>query len=429
MMTFSRMLLATLVMASAAGAQPPLTTIQDVLYKADGTRFNGIVTISWTSFEASDLTEIAGQTVTVKVSDGNLRVQLVPNAATNPLMFYTAVYNSDGRIQFSESWAVPSSLFPLRLRDVRMMLPVITGNDTSAAGPVNESDVIGLLADLGARPAKGPAYSAGRVALVNTLGSLDSVAGNPSDCVHVDGSTGGCGTDGTGTSAPGFADGEVPAGVVDGSNATFTLSATPNPVSSLALYRNGLLMTVGVDYTVSARVIQFVPASAPVPGDSLLATYRLSGSAGASPLLFPVPQVLCSSTGASVTALSFSSMGTCSIPAGTLRSGDRVAIQFDLEHQGAASGFTFQVRWGGTTVLSRAGTTNDSQVTGRVDAGLYQSGAKVSTQSWGTTLPLSASVANATDAYTGALTVDFEGELTLAGDTLILRNYSLVRLP
>src|ERR1022692_2242086 len=100
-MTFSRMLSATLLMVSAASAQPPLTTIQDVLYKADGTPFNGIVTISWTSFEAPDLSEIAGQTITVKVANGNLHLQLVPNAATSPLTFYTAVYNSDGRIQFS----------------------------------------------------------------------------------------------------------------------------------------------------------------------------------------------------------------------------------------------------------------------------------------------------------------------------------------
>ncbi|HEV3332078.1 MAG TPA: hypothetical protein VG096_13905 [Bryobacteraceae bacterium] len=426
-MTFSRMLPAMLLLVSAVSAQPPLTTIQDVLYKADGTPFNGIVTISWTSFEAPDLSEIAGQTITVKVENGNLRVQLVPNTATSPLVFYTVVYNSDGRIQFSESWAVPPSLFPLRIRDVRAALPVITANDTGAAGPVNESDVIGLLADLGARPAKGPAYSAGRVALVNTLGSLDSVAGNSSDCVHVDGSTGACG--GGTSQQPGFVDGEVPAGAVDGVNANFTVSGIPNPASSLAVYRNGLLMAVTVDYTFSGQMIQFMPASVPVPGDALLATYRLAGSGTASSLLLPGPQVLCSSTGASVNGLSFASLGRCSIPAGTLQTGDRVEIQFDLEHQGVVSGYTFQVRWGGTTVLQRAGTANDAQVTGRVDAGLHQAGAQVSTQSWGTTLPLSATIASATDAYSSALTVDFEGELALPGDTLILRNYSLVRVP
>ena len=424
-MTLSRMLLATLVMVAAAAAQPPLTTIQDLLYKADGTPFNGIAMISWPSFEAPDLSEIAGQTITVKIENGNFRVQLVPNAATSPLVFYTVVYNSDGRTQFNESWAVPASNAPLRIRDVRVVLPVISSSssDTNAAGPVNESDVIGLLADLGARPTKGPAYSAGHVALVNTLGSLDSVAGNPGDCVHVDGSAGSCG----GSASPGFTDQEVPAGVINGVNATFTLANIPNPPASLALYRNGLLMEAGVDYTLTSQTIQFQTASIPVTGDALLATYRVGASA--SPLLVGGPQVLCSQTGASVTGTSFASMGACVIPSGTLQSGDRVAIRFDLQHQGTVSGYTFLVKWGGTTVLQRVGSANDGQVTGRVDAGLDMSGAQVSTESWGTTLTLLATISNATDAYASGLTVDFQGELTATGDTLTLRNYSLVRVP
>jgi hypothetical protein len=424
LMTFSRMLWATLLMVSAASAQPPLTTIQDVLYKADGTPFNGIVTISWTSFEASDLSEIAGQTITVRVTDGNLRVQLVPNSAVSPIVFYTAVYNSDGRIQFSESWAVPSSVFPVRIRDVRVTLPVVSGADTNAQGPVTESNVIGLLADLAARATKGPAYAAGRVALVNTLGSMDSVAGNPTDCVHVDGSSGACGTP-----QPGFADAEVPVGAINSSNVTFTLSALPNPTSSLEVYRNGLLMHAGVDYLLSGQVITFVTASAPVTGDSLLATYRLSSSSSGSLLLYPNPQVLCGGPGTTVTATSFASLGSCTIPAGTLQPGNRVAIQFDLQHQGVASGYTFQVQWGGTTVLSRVGTTADVQMTGRLDAGLDPAGAQVSTQSWATTLPFSTTIGNATDAYTGGLTINLQGELALAGDTLTLRNFSVVQLP
>ena len=45
--------------AASLWAAPPLTTIQDVLYKADGSRFNGSLTISWTSFEAIDRSAIA----------------------------------------------------------------------------------------------------------------------------------------------------------------------------------------------------------------------------------------------------------------------------------------------------------------------------------------------------------------------------------
>lgn len=35
-------------------AAPPLTTIRDTIYKADGTRFTGTAVISWMPFDADD---------------------------------------------------------------------------------------------------------------------------------------------------------------------------------------------------------------------------------------------------------------------------------------------------------------------------------------------------------------------------------------
>src|SRR5436305_4439785 len=102
----SRSICAVFILASASHAGPPLTTIQDVLYKADGTRFNGALTISWKSFQAVDTSDIVMQSTTVKVVDGNLRVQLVPSTTAIPAGAYTVIYNSDGRIQFQERWAV-----------------------------------------------------------------------------------------------------------------------------------------------------------------------------------------------------------------------------------------------------------------------------------------------------------------------------------
>lgn len=64
-------------------AAPPLATVQDVLYKADGTRFNGVAFIEWRSFQASDLSNIATHSVTVPIVDGNLRVQLVPTTTAS----------------------------------------------------------------------------------------------------------------------------------------------------------------------------------------------------------------------------------------------------------------------------------------------------------------------------------------------------------
>jgi hypothetical protein len=271
----SRSLFTAMLLASSALAGPPLTTIQDVLYKADGTRFAGTLTISWTSFEAIDKSAIATQVITVTVTGGNLWVQLVPTTTAVPAANYTVIYNSDGHIQFTETWAVPSSPTPLRIRDVRIAQTQTgaVGSDSVPPPATQEADVAGLIPDLGARPLKGPGYAAGRVAVVNSTGSLEGATGNLSDCVRVDGSTGPCGG-----STPGFVDGESLSGALDGVNTTFNLSNVPNPASSLAVYRNGMLQQLGQDYTLNGGSVQFVAAAAPQPGDTLLANYRLSGS-------------------------------------------------------------------------------------------------------------------------------------------------------
>jgi hypothetical protein len=428
---FSRLILAEVCLAAAAVAAPPLTTIQDVLYKADGARFNGALTITWNSFQAADSSAIVTQSTTIKVVDGNLRVQLVPSTTANPAGAYLVTYNSDGRIQFQERWAVPSATRPLRLRDVRIAAPGGTwtggtaGGDTgTTSGPVQESDVLGLVADLGARPVKGSGFAAGKVAMVNSSGMIDAVSGVATDCVRVDGSSGPCGS-----TPPAFVDGDVPSGIVDGANPSFQVAAIPDPVSSLAVYRNGLLMKLDSDYTFTGRTIGFVSAAIPQPGDTLLASYRMGGADTAAALIYGTPQVLCSGTGAATNATSLASVGTCSIAAGALAAGDRVEIRFDYEHTGAASGFSFELHWGATVVGHRDASSSDVLASGRADAGLVTTGAQLSAQTWGTVLPFTAAVGSAPDGYTGGLTIDFQAKVANAADQVSLRNYTVVRIP
>lgn len=411
-------------LAAAAFAGPPLTTIQDVLYKADGTRFSGALTISWNSFQAVDNSAIVMQSTTVKVVDGNLRVQLVPSTTATPAGAYSVQYNSDGRVQFQERWAVPSSARALRVREVRVAGSASSSAGSTTATPVNQSDVIGLIADLGARPVKAPAFAAGRVTMVNSAGLLESVSGVPGDCVRVDGSSGPCGS-----SATSFVDGDAPAGIVDGSNPSFLVTSAPDPVGSLAVYRNGLLQKLGADYTFSGRTIQFVEAAIPQPGDTLLASYRLGAEEpGASPV-YPVAQVLCSGAGTVTASTTFASVGACTIPAGVLLQGDRLDVRYDFEHGGSTAGFSFQLGWGSTVVSSRDAAAADVLVAGRIDAGLIAGGARLSAQSWGTVLPLAATVASSADAYASGLTIDFLGKVANAADTVTLRNFVVVRLP
>lgn len=426
---FRRFLITTMIVAAGAAAAPPLTTIQDVLYKADGTRFNGTLTIAWSSFQAPDNSSIVTQSTIVKVIDGNLRVQLVPTTASATAS-YAVTYNSDGRVQFQETWQVPTSGQPLHVRDVRVAVATTapagsTGTasgDTSSA-PVTESGVVGLIADLGARPLKGPSYAAGRTAVVDPTGMLSSATGNASDCVHVDGSSGPCGA-----SDPGFVDGDSPAGIVDGSNTSFGLSAVPDPPTSLAVYRNGILQKVGQDYTLAGSSIQFTAASTPQPADTLLASYRsFTGDSSTQP--YTAPQVLCSGTGAATSATSLTPIGNCSIPAGLLAPGDRVEIRFDFAHPGTAAGFTFAVQWGARTLLNRTGGAADPLVTGRADLSILASGAQGSWQSWGAALPFAAGVLTAPDSYSAGIAISFLGALAQSGDSVSLANFTVVRIP
>lgn len=59
---------------------------------------------------------------------------------------------------------------------------------------------------------------------------------------------------------PSFADNESVTGVIDGSNATFTLSNAPSPADSLELYLNSQLQVQGVDYTLSGSTITYTTA-------------------------------------------------------------------------------------------------------------------------------------------------------------------------
>jgi hypothetical protein len=65
---------------------------------------------------------------------------------------------------------------------------------------------------------------------------------------------------------------ETPAGLVNGSNRTFTLAHPPLP-KSVMLFLNGLFMTYGTDYTVTEGTATITMAVAPTGGDKLRVQY------------------------------------------------------------------------------------------------------------------------------------------------------------
>jgi hypothetical protein len=264
------------IAAVSALAAPPLTTIQDTLYNADGTLFVGSAEFAWRSFTASDGSYIVMNQTSLRIVNGALKVRLVPTANATSVAYYTVRYTSDGRTMFTESWVVPASGTALRVADVRVAAPPGGGGSSGGGGTpstVSMSDVAGLTEALAARPTRGQGFTPGRAAFIDDTGALSSVTGSLGDCIRVDGTAGVCGS-GSGGTGPTFVDMEVPAGAINGSNALFTLAYSPAPAASLHLYRNGILQKAGLDYTLSGPILTFIAGAIPQSGDALLASYR-----------------------------------------------------------------------------------------------------------------------------------------------------------
>lgn len=427
MLEFRRPVLLLMAAASLAAGQPALTTIQDILYRANGTRFTGTMFIRYNSFLAGDTSNIATANLTLAIVNGVLNVKLVPTTTATAGAQYNVTYNSGGAIQFTEVWAVPPSTLPLRVRDVRVSSGTVIG-PPPVISPVQIGDVVGLTNALAVRPAEGVGFAIGRTAIVNQAGQIDGTSGSLADCVRVDGSSGPCGGGGGGL-LPSFSDGEVPAGAINGANATFTLNFAPSPAASLILFHNGVLMRQGVDYSLSGASIAFFLGSVPQAGDVLFASYRYANPS--NPLgTLTSSQVICSSVGASTSATTLTQLASCTIPAGLLGTGDRIEVQFQYAHTGTATGFTGELHWGGITVLSRVGAAAETALVGRLSFGIYAGAQSWDTESWGNSLALANSVGTAGADTTVNLTISLNGQMSAAtADSVVLRNFTVVRYP
>jgi hypothetical protein len=216
---------------------------------------------------------------------------------------------------------------------------------------------------------------------------------------------------------------------VNGSNAAFTLGSSPSPAGSLELYRNGLLQRQGSDYQISGNAITFFLASVPQTGDLLVASYRFANPTDPLSSLTS-PQVVCSSTGSGTSNPALTELGSCTIPAGLLGSGDRLEIQFQYGHTGTTTGFTGVVQMGSTTVASRAGGATEAIVVGHTSFGIYGSSQVWDTQTWGIGLSLAVNAGSSGENTAQALRVSLLGQMAVAtADSVFLRNFTVIRYP
>ena len=429
MLCLRRLTLLAAVAAAAGSAwgQPALTTIQDILYRADGTRFNGTMFVRWNSFTSGDTSNIATANLTMPIVNGVLRIRLVPTTTATAGAQYNVTYNSGGQTQFSESWAVPPNTLTLRVRDVRVSTGTVVG-PSPIVTPIQIGDVVGLSNALGVRPTQGVGFGIGRTAVINTAGQIDAAAGRLADCVRVDGSSGACGGAGGGIT-PLFSDAETPAGTIDGANLVFTLSKTPSPIDSLILFRNGLVMKHGVDYAIASNVVTFFAASVPQPADQLLASYRY-GNPNDPLSSLTAAQVICSSGGVSTSATASTQLGSCTVPSALLATGDRIQVEFHYGHSGIATAFTGELRWGAATIFSRASVAAETALAGHMSFAILAGGQSWDAESWGNSFAVANAVGLATADTSQNLTISFRGFMAgNTADSVLLRNFTVIRYP
>ncbi|MBI3695461.1 MAG: hypothetical protein HY238_11570 [Acidobacteria bacterium] len=106
------------------------TRIQDTLYNADGTLAGGMITLSWRGFTAADGSTVAGNSLTLRIINGVLKVDLAPNPAGTS---YAALYLLDGKTAYTETWVVPASGTPVRLGQVRVAASAAPGAGGSSS--------------------------------------------------------------------------------------------------------------------------------------------------------------------------------------------------------------------------------------------------------------------------------------------------------
>src|SRR5450631_2317302 len=121
---FFYLLLSVAVMLAVSQAQSPATTtVNDVVYRGDGTPAGGVLLISWPAFTTASGQAVAAGTKSVTLgSGGSLAVSLVPNVAATPAgTVYRVVYQLNDGTAKTEYWVVPTSS-PTTIAVVRTIL-------------------------------------------------------------------------------------------------------------------------------------------------------------------------------------------------------------------------------------------------------------------------------------------------------------------
>ncbi len=132
--------LIALLTCVGAVAQVATTTVQDTVYRADGTPASGTVIVSWPTFTtAAGQAVAAGNTSATIGPNGALAMTLTPNAGATPTgSYYTAVLHLDDGTTSQQYWVVPVSATPVTLATIEnQVLPTSVAMQTASRAYVD----------------------------------------------------------------------------------------------------------------------------------------------------------------------------------------------------------------------------------------------------------------------------------------------------
>jgi hypothetical protein len=99
-----------LAMSLTSRGQVTTTTVQDTVYRADGTFATGTILVSWPAFMSATGKTVASGNLSVPIgANGQVTLNLAPNVGATPVgSYYTAVYHLDDGTVTKEYWAIPN---------------------------------------------------------------------------------------------------------------------------------------------------------------------------------------------------------------------------------------------------------------------------------------------------------------------------------
>ena len=134
-LTLVTAMIALLGACYGAMAQVVTTTIQDTVYRADGTPASGTVVVSWPTFTTAAGQAVgAGNTSATIGPNGVFSLALAPNAGATPTgSYYTAVLHLNDGTTSQQYWVVPVSATPVTLATIEnQVLPTSVAMQTAS---------------------------------------------------------------------------------------------------------------------------------------------------------------------------------------------------------------------------------------------------------------------------------------------------------